>query len=55
MSVNRNSKSGTWEVRVYFKDWTGERKQATKRVLPRKVMLRTRRGPSNFKKSRDLI
>lgn len=36
MSVSKNSKTGTWEVRVYFKDWTGERKQATKRGFARK-------------------
>ena len=36
MSVSKNSKTGTWEVRVYFKDWTGERKQTTKRGFAKK-------------------
>ncbi len=31
MAVIRNKKTGMWEVRTYYKDWTGERKQKTKR------------------------
>lgn len=31
MSVSKNEKTGKWEVRVYYKDWTGTRKQTTKR------------------------
>ncbi len=36
MSVSKNSKTGTWEVRVYYKDWTGERRQTTKRGFAKK-------------------
>ena len=33
MAVIKNQKTGMWEVRTYYKDWTGERKQKTKRGL----------------------
>lgn len=36
MAVNKNTKTNTWEVRTYYKDWTGERKQKTKRGFKRK-------------------
>ena len=31
MAVIKNQMTGMWEVRTYYKDWTGERKQKTKR------------------------
>lgn len=31
MAVIKNKKTGRWEVRTYYKDLTGERKQKTKR------------------------
>ena len=37
MAVNKNTKTNTWEVRTYYKDWTGERKQKTKRGFKRKA------------------
>ncbi len=36
MAVIRNTKTGTWEVRCYYKDYFGERKQKTKRGFKRK-------------------
>ena len=36
MSVSKNEKSGKWEVRTYYKDFTGVRKQKTKRGLEKK-------------------
>ena len=36
MAVIKNQKTGMWEVRTYYKDWTGERKQKTKRVFAKK-------------------
>ena len=32
----KNQKSNTYEVRTYYKDWTGVRKQKTKRGFKRK-------------------
>ena len=40
MTVIKNQKSNTYEVRTYYKDWTGVRKQKTKRGLNANVMLR---------------
>nr|WP_308668007.1 Arm DNA-binding domain-containing protein [uncultured Agathobacter sp.] len=37
MAVIKNKKTGMWEVRTYYKDWTGERKQKTKGALRRKA------------------
>ena len=37
MAVNKNTKTNTWEVRTYYKDWSGERKQKTKRGFKRKA------------------
>ena len=37
MAVIKNNKTGMWEVRTYYKDLTGERKQKTKRALPRRA------------------
>ena len=36
MAVIRNNKTGMWEVRTYYKDLTGERKQKTKRGFAKK-------------------
>ena len=36
MSVIKNHKTGMWEVRTYYKDLTGERKQKTKRGFAKK-------------------
>lgn len=36
MAVIKNQKTGMWEVRTYYKDWTGERKQKTKRGFAKK-------------------
>ena len=40
MTVIKNQKSNTYEVRTYYKDWTGVRKQKTKRGFKRNVMPR---------------
>ena len=31
MSVSKNEKTGKWDVRVWYRDITGERRQTTKR------------------------
>lgn len=36
MAVIKNKKTNTYEVRTYYKDWTGARKQKTKRGFKRK-------------------
>ena len=36
MAVIKNKKTGMWEVRTYYKDLTGERKQKTKRDFAKK-------------------
>ena len=36
MAVIKNNKTGMWEVRTYYKDLTGERKQKTKRGFAKK-------------------
>ncbi len=36
MAVIKNTKNNTWEVRTYYMDWTGERKQKTKRGFAKK-------------------
>ena len=36
MAVINNKKTGMWEVRIYYKDLTGERKQKTKRGFAKK-------------------
>lgn len=36
MAVIKNQKTEMWEVRTYYKDWTGERKQKTKRGFAKK-------------------
>lgn len=36
MAVIKNQKTGMWEVRTYYKDWTGARKQKTKRGFVKK-------------------
>jgi hypothetical protein len=39
MAVIKNQKTGMCEVRTYYKDWTGARRQKTKRGSLRKEML----------------
>ena len=36
MAVIKNQKTGMWEVRTYYKDWTGTRRQKTKRGFAKK-------------------
>ena len=36
MAVIKNQKTGMWEVRTYYKDWTGTRRQKTKRGFTKK-------------------
>ena len=36
MSVQKNEKTGKWEVRTYYKDFTGTLKQKTKRGFDKK-------------------
>ena len=36
MAVIKNNKTGMWEVRTYYKDLTGVRKQKTKRGFAKK-------------------
>ena len=36
MAVIKNQKTGMWEVRTYYKDWTGTRRQKTKRDFAKK-------------------
>ena len=36
MAVIKNNKTGMWEVRTYYKDLTGARKQKTKRGFAKK-------------------
>ena len=33
MAVIKNKKTNTYEVRTYYKDWTGVRKQKTRVIL----------------------
>ena len=47
MAVIKNKKTGMWEVRTYYKDLTGERKQKTKRTLLRKAKPSNGNGTSN--------
>ena len=37
MAVIKNNKTGMWEVRTYYKDLTGARKQKTREALPRRA------------------
>ena len=39
MAVIKNNKTGMWEVRTYYKDLTGSRKQKTKRGFAKKLSL----------------
>ena len=36
MAVIKNQKTRMWEVRTYYKDWTGTRRQKTKRGFAKK-------------------
>jgi hypothetical protein len=36
LSVSKNEKTGKWEVRIYYKDFTGTLKQKTKRGFDKK-------------------
>ncbi len=47
MAVIKNNKTGMWEVRTYYKDLIGERKQKTKGALRRKAKPSNRSGTSN--------
>ena len=47
MAVIKNNKTGMWEVRTYYKDLTGARKQKTKRDLPRRAKPLNGSGISN--------
>lgn len=40
MAVIKNQKTGMWEVRTYYKDWTGTRRQKTKRGFAKKSVPR---------------
>ena len=37
MAINKNRKTGKWEVRTYYKDWTGHQKQKTKRGFEKRT------------------
>ena len=37
MSVSKNEKNGTWEVRTYYKNFDGKLKQTTKRGFKKKL------------------
>ncbi len=37
MAVIKNNKTGMWEVRTYYKDLTGARKQKPRGALPRRA------------------
>ena len=53
MAVIKNQKTGMWEVRTYYKDWTGERKQKTKRGFAKKS--EALEWERNFKLKEDQI
>lgn len=44
MAVMKNQKTGMWEVRTYYKDWTGTRRQKTKRGFAKKNAVITENG-----------
>ena len=46
MTVIKNQKSNTYEVRTYYKDWTGVRKQKTKRGFKREDVIFAGMGKS---------
>lgn len=39
MAIIKNDKTGTWEVRTYYKDFTGATKQKTKEDLRQREKL----------------
>ena len=54
MAVIRNKKTNTYEVRTYYKDWTGVRKQKTKRGFKRKCDAQDWERAFKLKENRSL-
>ena len=54
MTVIKNKKTNTYEVRTYYKDWTGVRKQKTKRGFKRKCDAQDWERTFKLKKNRSL-
>ena len=54
MAVIRNKKTNTYEVRTYYKDWTGARKQKTKRGFKRKCDAQDWERAFKLKENRSL-
>ena len=54
MAVIKNKKNNTYEVRSYYKDWTGARKQKTKRGFKRKCDAQDWERAFKLKENRSL-
>ena len=54
MAVIKNKKTNTYEVRTYYKDWTGARKQKTKRGFKRKCDAQDWERAFKLKENRSL-
>lgn len=54
MAVIKNKKTNTYEVRTYYKDWTGTRKQKTKRGFKRKCDAQDWERAFKLKENRSL-
>src|SRR5699024_8070866 len=54
MVVNKNKKTNNYEVRTYYKDWTGSRKQKTKRGFKRKCDAQDWERAFKLKENRSL-
>ena len=54
MAVIKNKKTNTYEVRTYYKDWTGVRKQKTKRGFKRKCDAQDWERAFKLKENRSL-
>ena len=54
MAVIKNKKTNTYEVRTYYKDWTGARKQKTKRGFKRKCDAQDWERDFKLKENRSL-
>ncbi len=54
MAVIKNKKTNTYEVRTYYKDWTGARKQKTKRGFRRKCDAQDWERAFKLKENRSL-
>lgn len=54
MAVIKNKKTNTYEVRTYYKDWTGVRKQKTKRGFRRKCDAQDWERAFKLKENRSL-